>query len=495
LFYLYQDTFPMKGILLFLMVVCFVRVQCQTMDEAYHLYAEDKFDSAKAMTFKMLNDDSAAAEANLLLGRIFVDQKKCDTAMRYLLASISLDKDISRISGWSHAYLGKAFAMTGKKERAISELNKAIALNKTINSVKVAKDALHELFQPPWVRDALDLYQQRKYEQAKGMAFSRRNDTNSAKEANFIIGKIYVVEEKYDSAIPYLQLAIKLVTDTTYVSGWSYAYLGKAHVLCGEKEKGISELNSAIELNITKSSAQYSREELGLILYNPSGQNQDKLNYVSLGPHWIMMEGAHITYYFQDTTNRTNVVKRYIHQHEQAYEQINKTFQATLAKKMVFYVWFDRQLAKQLLSRDLGFTSPRTFTTNAAINQSIGHEMTHTLSYWGWGSPTISSTRFINEGVAVAFDLYLDDKNVSAQKAIAGKNIHSVLDIWNDAYTDEDIVYPVGGAFVSYLYNKCTPEQFKAIIKDQTIENAQKTLGDKAFETLVTDFNQLIGFQ
>jgi len=352
---------------------------------------------------------------------------------------------------------------------------------------------LHARCQTP--EEAWDLYAHKKYDEALELSYKLIKNENNPASANELIGRILVDQGKYDAAIPYLQQSLKLDDDKTYISGWSYVYLGRAYIMKGEKEKGVTELKKAIDLKSTANSVKQAQYILDNIDYIIQMQNMNTGKHNALEPDWVIIEGKHIIYYFQDTTNRSFMIPLYIKQHEEAYLKINETFQATLPKKMVFYVWNDRALAKQILHRDLGFTDPEDCIINTAIDQTVGHEMTHALSYWGWGYRPTNKTGFINEGVAVAFDQTQRDKNETARNAIAGKNIHSVLDIWQNERAGADLIYPVGGAFVSYLYKKCTPEQFKDIIKDQTVENTRTMLGIVAFNAMIAEFNTMMGFQ
>jgi hypothetical protein len=220
----------------------------------------------------------------------------------------------------------------------------------------------------------------------------------------------------------------------------------------------------------------------------------------------VSIEGEHISYYFQDTGYVSYYFRKYIETHEAAYVKINETFQAVLPHKMIFYVWNDRNLLKQLSGYELGFTNSEICTTNAIFSQTVGHEMTHTLSYWGWGKPTEKMTRLINEGVAVAFDQSEYDKYASARKALAAVTlrvitgdhsceIHSVLDLWANDNADEKLLYPMGGALLTFLYEKSTPEQFRRLIKNQTIESARQIYGNKEFDGLISDFDLFIGLK
>jgi len=328
--------------------------------------------------------------------------------------------------------------------------------------------------------DVGNLYQQHDYTAALAGARQMISNQTDVAFANSTIGRILVDERSYDSSIPYLQTAIMLDGDRSYISGWSYAYLGEAHVIIGERQKGIDELNKAIALHATDNSVSYARHILGAL---------------PLEPHWMVVEGKNITYYFQDSSLNTDAVNHFINEHEAAYEKINKVFQATLPRKMVFYVWYDADLAKKILHMDLGFTDPETCTTNTLVTQSVGHEMTHTIAYWGWGRKSDTITRFINEGVAVAFDQNPNIKYLQAQKAVENSPYHSVLDIWEDKNAKSEILYPVGGAFLTFIYAESTPRQFERLIKCQTIDNAEKIYGKENFDKMISEFNDWIGLK
>ena len=304
-----------------------------------------------------------------------------------------------------------------------------------------------------------------------------------------LIGRMFVDDRRCDTAISFLQKAIDLDHDASWVSGWSHVYLGKAYFMTGKKDAAISELKYAIAIHKTDNSVSVAQNMLVRI------DDKRSVSYTENDsePKWIKIEKEHITYNFQDTAGMRLFPFEFMKQHEEAYEKINKTFQAKLPRKLVFYVWTDAYLAKKLLHRDLGFTDPINCICNVRIDQTVGHEMTHALSYWGWGTPPANGTQFINEGVAVAFDQEGYDRYEKAMKSVEGQGYHSVLDIWKE--TRSDLAYPVGGAFVGYLFEKSTPAQFKSVIKDQTIDNAEKVYGLVAFNALIADFNKKIGLQ
>ena len=218
-------------------------------------------------------------------------------------------------------------------------------------------------------------------------------------------------------------------------------------------------------------------------------------SYDTLGIKWTVVEEPNITYYFQDFSLQSGYATQYVSYHDYAYTELNATFNAQLPQKLRFFIWSDATLAAQKLNQQLGFTDPYHCTCYVRGDQSIGHEMTHVLSYWAWGRTPTSETRFVNEGVAVAFDLNTYNRIDAAKTAISGQGIHSVTDLWSGSYQNgpEQVFYPVAGAFMDYLYKQNQPALFDSLIKNQTIESAQNIYGKDRLNALIADFDKQIG--
>ena len=324
--------------------------------------------------------------------------------------------------------------------------------------------------------EAYKLYQNRQFSEALAIT-KKLIKEGKADNICALMGRIYVDIGDYDSSISYLQCAVELDHDQTWLSAWSHAYLGKAYIAMGDKASGIAELRNAVKLNKTKNSTAFAME---------------LLDYANLEPNWVVIDRKHITYYFQDTAGWSRDVQVYITLHEDAYEKIDKIFKATLPRKLAFYVWNDTAIAERLLKHPLDFTSVHRCISHVRRDQTIGHEMTHSLSYWGWGKEPKNITRFITEGVAIAFDQRKEDRMSRARAAVLGQGIRSVTDLWKNDSVGEAILYPVSGAFVDYIYKKSTPEQFKELAKDQAMTSAEKIYGKVQFKKLVNDFDKLL---
>ncbi|MCD6064769.1 MAG: hypothetical protein K0R82_2680, partial [Flavipsychrobacter sp.] len=205
--------------------------------------------------------------------------------------------------------------------------------------------------------------------------------------------------------------------------------------------------------------------------------------YDTLGIHWMTIERTNITYYFQGTG--ASGASLYTDMHEEAYTKLDEVFKAKMPQKLRFFVWTDWDLARQLVG-PLGFAVPSECITHVAASQTLGHEMTHSLAYWAAGIPPTTQNRFINEGLAVAFDLRETDRIDEAKEAISGQNISSVADVWSgSAQIDDEALYLLGGAFMDYLYKQSQPDQFFTLIKNQTIEDAESIYGKERLHALI----------
>lgn len=218
-------------------------------------------------------------------------------------------------------------------------------------------------------------------------------------------------------------------------------------------------------------------------------------SYDTLGIHWTAIEKDHIIYYFEDFSVQSDYAKNYVDRHEDAYSSLDQVFKSQMPRKLRFFVWNDATLAAQLLGHSLGFTRPEECACYVRPDQTRGHEMTHALTFWSGGVLPTTLTRFVNEGVAVAFDLNGNNKMETAKSAVAGRNIHSVTELWSGSLQSapEEVFYPVAGAFMDYLYKQNLPDRFNALLKHQTIEEAEDIYGKERLDSLIGDFNSQLG--
>ncbi len=216
-------------------------------------------------------------------------------------------------------------------------------------------------------------------------------------------------------------------------------------------------------------------------------------SYDTLGVQWMTIERDHITYYFQGTGKQAGSL--FSNFHEEAYEKLGPIFDAKLPTKLRFFVWTDWEMAQEKLGRPLGFAVGNQCVCHIRFNQTLGHEMTHILSYWAQGTPPNSYSRFINEGIAVAHDLSDRDFTTYAKETLKGKGINSIRAFWdgNQQNASEELLYPAAGAFIQFLLSKNTSNKFIRLVKNQHYTDAEAIYGKEQLDSYINEFDTILG--
>ena len=293
-----------------------------------------------------------------------------------------------------------------------------------------------------------------------------------------------------DSALYLFKLAGKYDDDSSSISGLCDVYIGELLLRKGKRSEAIKYFLNSLTVNKNKKSAFLANSILDTLKY----EIPENVKYF---PNWVNISYPNITFHFQDTTGwPVNAIDSFMKQREEAYVKLTKLFNSSLPYKVSMYVWNDKQIAEHALEHIMGFADPGLCIINATKDQSIGHELTHVLSYWSSGTKPIEITRFINEGVAVAFDMKGSTTYAHINALSKSYTIKSVIHIWDNSTTiDQQLFYSISGAFVKYLYHHSSLDQFKSLIKNQTIESAISIYGANRFQELISGFDRSIGFQ
>ncbi|WP_207427814.1 hypothetical protein [Pedobacter sp. SYSU D00535] len=163
-------------------------------------------------------------------------------------------------------------------------------------------------------------------------------------------------------------------------------------------------------------------------------------------------------------------------QKEKAFDLINNFFKVKLPKKIDYFVWNDLKKGEVLLKTPLAFTEPPLCLTHTSIANTLGHEMTHSISYFA--AKPIKKKYLISEGVCVYFDLTKRDK--VAQLKNINHSKYSIIDVWKGKLrVGNDIIYPLGGELVKRLIESFGREKFLQLLADQSYENARNLYGEK----------------
>jgi tetratricopeptide (TPR) repeat protein len=291
---------------------------------------------------------------------------------------------------------------------------------------------------------------------------------------NLLVGRAYTDKQQFQAAIPFLTKSAWAASSPADVQAWSQAYLGTCYYALQDYRSAKLAFETAVAAQATRNVTTYATKRLGM------------LRVQEVAATWQTLETAHFRFHFQPPA-AVGSPQTYAAAHEQAYETINRFFQATLPRKIEYYVWEDRLSARQLLGREIGFTQAEVMTIHALRNQTTGHEITHLLLEYGLHPR--GQSRLINEGIAVYFDQTTRNRLAVARQAIGAGNSVDVWKMWEQpqAYS-EDQLYAVGGALVDYLATHTSQAELKRLLQEQTPQLGHQLVSQQvaAFEQELT---------
>lgn len=228
----------------------------------------------------------------------------------------------------------------------------------------------------------------------------------------------------------------------------------------------------------------------------PDIETYPTATFDTLGVQWMVIERDNMTYYFQGTGVKAASI--YSDLHEEAYDKLAAIFNPILPRKLRYFVWTDWQQGLQLYNEPDwvgGFSIPQLCMCNVRADLNLGHEMTHVMTYWADGIEPSSYSRFINEGVAVAFDLQDYDKMEEAKNAVSQYPLNSITNLWLDSMdtAPHELLYPVGGAFMEYMYKRSSREEYFSLLKYQELPFAEAIYGKERLHSMIAEFEGQLG--
>lgn len=302
-----------------------------------------------------------------------------------------------------------------------------------------------------------DLYKRGEYNRAIELANSILESAPEDLEVNLMLLKINNLKSDYKSA----EIVLKKLKKSTIDGSNKTEFLAeslKTNYGLGNIETAKNIYN---ELRKNPENTVLSNEltNFGLIT------GLDKIY-----DNWKTKESNNLIFHFQSSISEDNM-EHIASSRQKAFEEINLFFNSKLPKKIDFFVWDTKDNFNPYLKTTLGFTVATFCVSHNRINQSSGHEITHSISFWK--NPENTTTKFINEGIAVCFDLQKNDK-LEIAKQVYKKTPIDIKQTWkNQIKLDDNILYPISGAFVEYLI-KYDKNKFLQLLENQTYESAKK---------------------
>jgi tetratricopeptide (TPR) repeat protein len=325
------------------------------------------------------------------------------------------------------------------------------------------------------IEAAAALFKSRQFDSALVVARNIISHDTTLADAYIIAGRSLVAKGEFTAGAGYLEKAKTFTDAPLHVKAWAMCELGLCYFSKGDYPKAKASLLDCMELHATRN-------------VNATASNYLlKLGLDTIYDSWSTKESKHFIFHFRDTSAITNTAL-FIQRKEAAYDSINSFFKSKLPKKIDYFVWSNSEQAGSLLNHPLAFSEPALCITHTEPKHTVGHEMTHSISYYS--VKVVNSVRLISEGVCVYFDLSKKD-NLSLLKQKNNFPI-PVTDIWkNNSKLNDDIIYPLGGELVKRLIAAFGRDKFINLLADQSYDNAKKIYGEE-LDTLLQKLEEEI---
>lgn len=315
-------------------------------------------------------------------------------------------------------------------------------------------------------------YIDRNYDQAIELSHLYLNEHPDDILVNYYLGRALIdSNQNTDEAIESLLKAIEFDKDSTWISSWSYFYLGVYYSDIEKLDIAKKYFNKVIVLKKTKNSVSSARKRLFLI--------------TDFSNSFEKRSTDHINFFFEKPENIENI-NQYINTREEAFLSICETLKVNPNFKLDFYAWNDGGEVYDKYGIILGFSISDKGIIHSVFNQTIGHEITHSIAFHLYmGNKT---TPLINEGVAVYFDFRKNSKIIDRIKQFEKMKPKKVdmNELWNNwRNIPHQISYPVSGGFIEFLIEKEGLEKLILLIADQSYENANRIYNNQFGEYLL----------
>jgi hypothetical protein len=283
---------------------------------------------------------------------------------------------------------------------------------------------------------------------------------------NHLVGRSLCDLERPAEGRPYLE---EVVADPArdWCYAWSRAYLGHAALMRGDDEGAAAAWREVRDGKITRNVASMAAGSLCFFALDDGFAD------------WQRLRTEHFIFAFSPGLSGQDQ-QAYATGHEAAYAELTAFFGGGPDEAIRYVVWGSADEARDSCGiKDLGFARPSVSTVHCLWPQTVGHELTHVISYQAL-APT-ERTGLINEGLSVLFDLSGRDRLATARAAVQAAGL-TELDLtawWVDpAQVDQALLYPVAGAWLETLLDRGGKANFLELCRHQTLAKAREIYGD-----------------
>ena len=182
---------------------------------------------------------------------------------------------------------------------------------------------------------------------------------------------------------------------------------------------------------------------------------------------WLTHSSRHFVFHYLPDTFVARDIATVAEQHEQVFESNVGWLGVTYHGPIRLYFYPSGASLYRATARDSGFAINEATEVHALWvapddHQSLGHEMTHVITYWTLAEP---SEALLGEGIAVCLDHAQPHPHARAAALMSAGRLVSLRDALGDDWFGHDpsVMYPQSGSFVCWLAERYGTDRFTQI--------------------------------
>jgi hypothetical protein len=212
---------------------------------------------------------------------------------------------------------------------------------------------------------------------------------------------------------------------------------------------------------------------------------------------WLTTSSAHITFHYLPGTYAAEAIDALADEHETAFAYNAGWLGLDYTGPPVeFFIYPSEELLYLATARNAGFALNRagpdaaevhSVWVSATRHQSIGHELTHVVTYWTLGE---AGQALLGEGAAVCLDHGEVPVHARASELRGQAALLPLADMLGETWFEHDpaIAYPESGSLACWLLERYGPEKFQALYPRADFETALDAIYGFDLEYLEKDW-------
>ncbi|MCC7353344.1 MAG: hypothetical protein IT330_06255 [Anaerolineae bacterium] len=191
---------------------------------------------------------------------------------------------------------------------------------------------------------------------------------------------------------------------------------------------------------------------------------------------WLTYDSEHFTFYFLPDTYVADDIETIADDHEQVFNENVKALGVDYDGVITMYLYPSKESLYRATAREAGFaiteaSEVHAWWISAREHQSLGHEMTHVITYQALGD---ASEALLGEGIAVCLDHSGNEHHATAAELLKDDRLVPLSEMLGDAWFDQDaeVAYPESGSFACFLLDESGGDRFKKISTKSHFEAA-----------------------